>query len=844
MAVNIGVLQAKLTLDDDQFQAALQQNSQQAQAFSSNIQKSLSSVNAQGLATALQGVAGQLDGAANSLRAFGAENDRFAQVFRDLEKTLEAGFGSDVDLNPLILSIRDLETRTDFSASSLAKLASRLKALDEEGEFSERRFRNIISVASALGLSVDRVQKTFTKLDLGDTAALKQAEEQFGITADQIKSFGGDLDALVESLPQFDNGIRQVLPAAEDLEGRIEALRAEVGLASKAVEDEFAERALEPLVEILENLRPSLKAAVGITTEFGGTVLSAGASALQTVANFALLGASASALGITVGSLTAAFTIANAAIVLTVGTLIAVPAALLAIESATRKANIESSKLIELENQKRQAFNQTRGILSLSAEELRDQGKTTRDVIAQIEGLQLQREDLVRQGNDAGARRLEAQIAAARQLARDLEALKPGTGNRINFELKAQNTARLEQEAKTLRDKLTAEDEKARAEEVRKDLAAIQLLEARENLSVEQRIAIRQRLLDKSIANEQQRQQLVLQIAQIERRAADEAAKAREDAEKRKRDAADKTEADRKAKAAAEEADRQRELEARRSQLAAQQAAEQAALQQQIAQGTTLDIAAISAQIGKLQEEREKKGTDVENKIIALIQERLALQQTAIDRQLEADLKGVDNAELRAQLEANAQKEKAALIQEAADAEETAHQAALKQIEERKTKLQEELDKKKEVAQTGTEEDSDPSPLISLEELGRQLSSTARGTSQSAFLTQIREQEAADQARSQTFAEAAGKDLSQTIERSTVISRATRAEAPGEGVSTTTVSTPTVQNFNTTVNIDQEVSGLDPTTDEAVKDTAKKLGRFAVNKSLRKGPGTPEVMDL
>lgn len=560
-------------------------------------------------------------------------------------------------------------------------LAQAAKTLQNFGVYSEEALTTIADAAAATGKPVDGLAEAYARFQkLADPKSIKALQKAFGASATDLQAFGAILDKdgniLADTQPRIDaarEALQQyseikfggALDAVSDdsakLAGETELLRREIGASTFAIKENI-DSALLPFVQGLREASPEVKAVVGVTAELASGV---GSAVPQIVAMASQL----KILGVTVSA-------AAASLAAMIGIVAAAAAGFALYINELNKTNKAEEDFLQQQEKTARALAENKGLIGKSADELKKMGKTSKDLVPILQGLQ----DQLQQARDvdpnsAATKGLEQKIRDFKktkdELARaELQVKEKAAplGGRVELSVKEQaaadEKARREKKAKEEKD---ARDKKAEAERARKESIDIALDEikqkaaAREIDKAQEIQALRDVLKEQNLTASEKRD-IQQQIANLTGQILDkEAAERKSASDKAKQDA-------------------QRDAEQLRS-------VKKAGLDQQIKDA---EIAL------KRLDEEEKRGADVTIKRQAELAKKVAAEKAKIDLEAEAAKAKTTSGDLKAQITKQAKGDKNTVDQAAAaEADKISKERKDNELKDR----QEELDFNLEIQQ-------------------------------------------------------------------------------------------------------------------------------------------------
>ncbi len=617
------------------------------------------------------GVAG-LQKLAGSLQGFRQEITESAGRADDLADKLKGVFGDAAD-EMAALSQQQIVIGIDPEAASRV-----LTTLNKFGLASKDNLQFVEDASAKTGVSMDALAEKIGRIaELGDAKAFKGLSRQLGATKGDLEALGVAFDknnnalldtpervnAAVTALQKFgaSNFSGAAEAAADDatkLKGEMELLRQEVGASVISFQEGFAP-ALRDVVGAIRGLPPELKTVVGLGTEFISIGANVATTGLQVATNFSLLATNttlvaraqqAAAAG--AATFQGVFTALLGALSPLVIILGSVAIGLAAYTAELEKANAAAESLLATEEKRAEGLRKNKDVIGQTAEALKQQGKTTKDVTDTILGLQDQAQAAYDSGNKATEAKIREQIRTLIKVRSDLAALEKSdssgsaadsTGPAKSQKEQAAEDAKAQKElskasAQAAKDLGTAFREAAKAQEdARKEALAEQLadiknLAAAGEISKAQEIARYQEVLKAAQLSGQERRAIEASIAQLKGQIRAEDARQQADHDRKSVAAAEKnareTEAARKK--AADDAKRKADAE-QAQQKVDKSAVERLAKEQAEAQKAALDSAlkGLDDEIGK--------NTGAIAKVQTILQQRLAITIAEIRAQEEVE---------------------------------------------------------------------------------------------------------------------------------------------------------------------------------------------------------------
>jgi hypothetical protein len=558
-------------------------------------------------------------------------------------------------------------------------LAAAAKTLQNLGAFSEASLTQVADAAVATGKSVEGLAEAFGRFNkFADAKSVLGYQKAIGASAEELRALGATIDdndkllvdneerlnAAREALQKFsDTKFSGALDAVSDdsakLSGEMELLRREVGAATFSIKENL-DSALLPFVQGLRDASPEVKAVAGVTAELASGAGSAVPQIVAMASQLKILGVTVSA---TVGSLAAMVAIVAAA------------AAGFAIYiNELNKTNAAEETFLQQQEKTARALAENKGLIGKSAEELKKMGKSSKDLVPILQGLQ----DQLQQARDvdpnsAATKGLEAKIKEFKKtkddLARiDLTTKKANEPGKVEKSVKEQaaidEKARKEKKAAEEKDKRERETaaEKARKETLDAALDEIKQKAAAREIDKAQEIAALQEVLKTAKATASEKRDIQQQIANLTGQIID-------------KEASDN-------KARSDKAKQQAEKDAEQL-----RGVKKAGFDQQIKDA---ELAL------KRLDEEEKRGADVTIKRQAELAKKVAAEKANIDLQAEADKAKTTSGDLKAKITKQATGDKNTVDQAAAaEADKISKERKDSELKDR----QEELDFNLEIQQ-------------------------------------------------------------------------------------------------------------------------------------------------
>lgn len=640
MAASIGTIVAKLGLDPSQLLAGVNQ----AKSALQSAAKGMGDLEA-AASSAFRTI--QASDLGKGIRQLAADCAEAAERADDLRDGLNGAFR---DAAPDVANfVESLGTAKGvLSDDSLAQAA---KTLQNFGVFTKENLTILADAAAATGKPVDGLAESFARFQkLGDAKSIKALQKAFGASTVDLQNFGAVLDkdnellvdtperieaarAAIEkfSSTKFGGALDAVSDDSAKLTGELELLKRELGATTFSLKENL-DSALLPFVQGLREASPEIKGFVGVTAELAS---GAGSAAPQIIAMAAQL----KILGVTI-SAAAASAVALAAI------LGSAALGLALYTNELNKTNKAQEDFLAGQEKAARALANNKNLVGQSAEDLKKLGKSSKDLIPIMQGLQdqlAQARDV--DPNSAATKGLEQKIRDFKKTKDDLARLEleqkknetPQTG-RVEVSVKEQNAAaekaRREQKAKDEKD---ARDKKTAAENARKESLNIALDEIKQKAAAReidkaQEIAALQDVINRKIATASEERDIQQQIANLTGQIVDKQA------------AEDKARSDKAKQQAKADAEQLRSVK-------------KAGLDQQIK----------DAEIALKQlDEQEKRGADVTIKRQAELAKKVAAEKAKIDLQAEADKAKTTSGDLKAKITKQATGDKATVDKAAA----------------------------------------------------------------------------------------------------------------------------------------------------------------------------------
>lgn len=435
-------------------------------------------------------------------------------------------------------------------AESVAQAGKELKRL---GAYSEEALTRVTNASAGTGEAIEGLADAYGNFQkFGDEAprALMTLQRALGASSKDLQDFGAVLDektgkVLLDTQEHLDaarkafdrftdahygDALEKMADPAARLKGETELLKQELGRASIELRESFAP-ALLSAIQAARGLSPELKGAIGLAVDFGGAALGAGSQALG-------LAVQLKQAGVTLAGVQGAATGALGAITglsVGVGAFIGIAAALgvalvvaTEIQIANNKANEEALKI---EEARARSLHEHKKLIGETAEEMRKQGATAKDVAELILAMDDQIEEARKRGDDAAVARYQAErqrLMGIRKEFATTEAQK---------RQETQKTAVSVEDEAAAKKKAQEDSEKA-AEAARKEelAAALHLVEqkaAARELDKQGEIDALKQVLAAHKTTADERRSIEMKIAGLQGQLADTAVKNAEEANKK-----------------------------------------------------------------------------------------------------------------------------------------------------------------------------------------------------------------------------------------------------------------------------------------------------------------------
>lgn len=722
-------LEITLAAKVDEFRREMKASQQDLKDLAGQANKSAKDTSAALEKLSVAELADRLTAVASKIGEMGRQFTDAAAQADDLADSLKGAFGEAAD------SVANLsqELGTGFGVFSPEEVGEAAKAMQNLGNYSEEALRRIVNAAAGSDKSVSGLAEAFSKFDkFANAETLKPLREQIGASDEDLHKFGATVDetgkVLLETEAQiqaakdalakftdskYGNALEQMADPLAKAKGEFTLFQQEVGKSVIELEESFGP-ALLSATEYLRGLPEGMKAFIGVGSQAVGTLGNFAGGAIQLGANLKLMGVTMTGVqSAASAAMTAVLGLSGAALGL-IAVLGAAAVGLALYTAELQAANKASEELLKTEEQRAQWLKSNKDIYGKSADEIRKMGKTSADVAHEILALQDQLEEARKRGDAAATQRYQTEIARLQGVKKELTVTETAKREEAGKTEKSQKQAAADK-------KKAEEDAKKAAEEARKegitaDLHAIEVGAAAHTLSKQQQIAGLEAVLTKHKLTADERRSIETKIAGLQGQLADEAARKVEEAERKKREAAEKTEAERKK--AAEKARADREKAAAEAQKAAEK--EAADLQRLEQENVELRRAGVEERIADLERQADA-GKNVEAELVRALKERLELEAQAIQERAEADKAATDSAKVREGIEVNAQLKIAAAARATEKAIKEAHQRQKKEAEDTNSELDKTLQKLKDIKAEADklnqeQKDATNSPIVDLGE--------------------------------------------------------------------------------------------------------------------------------
>lgn len=663
------------------------------------------------------------------LNSYGLAATDATRVSDVLFKTADIGKTTFEQLAPVIGNVAPLASSTGVS---IEELGGAIAVLTKSGIKTPSAVESIRAVIAALGAPTIEAKKAAAEFGLtlddnflksrGLSAALTEVVAKTGGSSSAIRKIIGDVTGFNAALKLTADGSKEFndaisanfnaagasANAAAQRQQTFAAAQERLAAAGERLAVSFGRTVIPVLTKTANIIAAGADAfneAIPDYLKFG-TVVAAGLTAMALTGAAALAGIIVSVGAVTstlTGAAAAAGTLAVAGVTLgealaiasaPIGTVLAgltgmqgvalaagvafasfaglvgAVAAAVAIYTKILQDNTKAEEeLLAIEERRAAALRKGKSLIGQSADELRAQGKTAKDLVDVIGGLQDQTEAARREGNDGLVKELEAKIhdlqVVKAELAADPPKIPEPDPAPIHESLKEQKAAAKEA-ATALREKVAAEvaaiknSKQSDAEKLTalKNLLVTEKLRANEKIHIETLIAN----LEKKAAAEK---------SKAAKKAADEQFKQElQNVEHSKKGIADQiTQLEALAQKYADNGDKRRAIEDQISKLKNKQAAEDekrakaevdriqaiadaeakaADLKRQASEGKTADL-----------ERQQERGVDVTEELIKERQKQGEAQVEEVRKALEKELAKPENqqADIKVKLESNAKTE-------------------------------------------------------------------------------------------------------------------------------------------------------------------------------------------
>jgi len=519
----VGNIKVRLSLDSGQFVAGVQSSTDSL----SQLKSAAQSVELGKLSAAMQSLSGQF------LEA--------GQAADKLEDSLRGTFG-DMASTVADFAVK-LGSTPPFSAEEVAQAAKRMQAF---GIYSEEALVRFGDVAVATGQSLSTVAEAASKFEkFANGESIQDLQKQIGASADDLQRFGAILDengkilmeterqtraasdALTAYMASFRGSMEAIVDPTAQLHGELAVLRAELGKASVDFREHFSPAILEA-VEALRGMPSEMKTVAGLTLDLGGEMLGGALKMTQ-------FAASLKTLGFTLTGLAGGLRAFGALMLGWPGLLVLAGVAVAGYVAELAAWNAEERKLADINKQRLERLGDAKSkVAGKTAAEIVAGGGTSKDVVDYIQALQTQLESAsTPAAKEALTRRIDELQKTKAEVAKLESEKKAGGGTELSKA--GQSKAKAEQD-KADRE-AAAKAEKARADDVRRALHAIDVKSKAAELTKAKEIAMLRDVLKQHQVNETERMAIENRIAGLKGQIhADEQRKAEE--ARKKRDAA------------------------------------------------------------------------------------------------------------------------------------------------------------------------------------------------------------------------------------------------------------------------------------------------------------------
>lgn len=573
-------------------------------------------------------------------------------------------------------------------------LAAAAKTLQNLGAFSKEALTQVADAAVATGKSVEGLAEAFGRFNkFADAKSVLGYQKAIGASSEELRQLGATIDdndkLLVDnedrlnrarealqkfSDTKFGGALDRVSDDSAKLKGELELLKREVGASTFALKENL-DSALLPFVQGLREASPEVKGFVGFTAELASGAGSAVPQLVAMASQLKILGVTFSAAAAGTAALVAI--LGSAALGLALYT------------NELNKTNKAEEDFLQQQEKAARALHDNQGLIGKSAEDLKKMGKSSKDLIPVLQGLQ----DQLAQArnvdpNSAATKGLEQKIRDFKKTKDDLSRLEQATkkdqspeAGKVEKSVKEQaaadEKARKEKKAKDekdARDRATAA-EKARRESLDIALDEIKRKAAAREIDKAQEIAALREVLARKIANASETRDIQQQIANLTGQILDKEA------------ADNKARSDKAKQQAEKDAEELRNVK-------------KAGFDQQIK----------DAELALKQlDEEEKRGADVTIKRQAELAKKVAAEKAKIDLQAEAEKAKTKDPGLQAAITKQAKGDKSTVDkQAAAEAEKASKDQKDSELKDRKEELdfnleiqQKKIDALKQLAEAG-----------------------------------------------------------------------------------------------------------------------------------------------
>lgn len=620
----------------------------------------------------------------------------------DLNDNLRGAFGDAADEVGALAQ----KLGTGFQVIPAESVAQAGKELQRLGAYSEEALTRVTNASAGTGESIEGLANAygnFQKFGAEAPRALMTLQKALGASSKDLQDFGAVLDentgdvlmdteAHIDAARQafdrftdsrFGDALEKMADPAARLAGETELLKQELGRASIELREGFAP-ALLSAIQNARGLSDEMKGAIGLTLDFGAAALGAGAQGLGLAVQLKQAGVTMASLKSSASGAMAAVAGLSAGMMAFIAVAAAVGVALVVATEIQLQNNKANEEALKIEEARARALREHKNLIGKSAEELRKQGTSAKEVAELMLALDDQIQEARNRGDAEAEQRLKAErlrLGAVRKELSTTEAAKREETAKTAVSVKDAAAA----EAKAKEDAAKAAED-TRKEGLAQDLHTIEVGAAARQLDKHAQIRALQEVLEKHKVTAEERRQIETKIAGLQGQLADEAARQAEQAEKKKVEAAKKAEAERKK--LAEKAKQEREKAAEEAQKAAEK--EAANLQKLESERLNLQGAAADERIADLKAQADA-GKNVEAELVAALTARLAIEQEGIRAKAEAEKAATDSVLVREQIEVNTQLKIQAAVRDTDKAIKDAHDRQKKAAQDTNTELDKQL---------------------------------------------------------------------------------------------------------------------------------------------------------